>query len=756
MGRLDDPHTEGRLLLLAGDLLALVMMTAGTALAFLSGYQIHVEPGAVLAFCVLAAVVSAVLHSLSRPWWSVGAAAVVALVFWWTWKEVFPVLQDIGRKMGLLSGAGAVWSSRQEEWILPAVLLLCAALAWLMGWAAVRLRAWYLAALLCAAPLLPAIQGGTLPAWGAMLAAFAGWGSLLLTALYGRKDPGSLGRARLWSLAGMAALVVTLVMALPMEGYLRPQWATDARDSLILGVRRQLERRFDLASMDGGFLADLGLDLSVSVQGGDAVDDGGTVWDGGARRREDLLAAGPRRYAERMILSVETDEPDSAGRVYLRGWSLGTYTGESWEMLEESGPWFSGEEGRWPSLYPGLTAVDGTACTMTVRDRSGRLTGFYPYRLTAESRTDEAGLLYLPEEVSLLREKTYQVPYIPGGPETGFAPLEGSLAEEEFYYRSAVPYSLYLTVPPGAWETLGPLLTEIQAGGEEDPTLPEPFRATLSAASNTARALAERAVYDLDVPAMEPGEDFTAHFLEEGRGYCVHFATAGTLLLRMQGIPARYVTGYTVGLDFLGRGVALDSDAHAWVEVYLDGYGWYPVEMTPGYTGGPGSGALPEDPLPEEPEGPDRPDGPEASPEEDEELPEEDPALPLPIGEDGPAGPSLFAGVLRAAGRTGAVLCALGGLYALALLPRRLARRERDTNRSVIRAYGRYRRVLGLGGVEDGTLEALGRKAAFSQHTLTEEEREDAWRRLDEAALAAQKRQKKYLRWLFVLLRPAL
>lgn len=814
MGNLDDPRLEGKLLLLAGDFAAVLLLTAGVALSVRSGYRLDVDGGAVVMCCVLAAAASAVVHSLSRPWWSIGTAAAIAAAFWGTWEETLPVLQDIGQKMGLLPDLYLVWSGKREERLLPVFLLLCAALAWLMGWAAVRLRAWYLAALLAVAPVLPAIQMGVLPAWGAMLAAFAGWGSLLLTSLFRREDPDALGRARLLSLAGMGALILALVMALPMESYRRPQWATEARDSLILGVRRQMERFFDMDAMESGILADLGIDLSVPDGGSGerfAAVSGPGVSDSGPVDREDLLAAGPRRYSGRRALSVTTDQPDG-GRIYLRGGSLGTYTGASWEMAEAGDAPFFSDEGRetetQPMLYSARTAADGTEYAMTIRDSRSGGARYYPYRL-AEGRgwTDEAGKLTLAEDEGPadgflpLQGSDYQVNYVPGGPEDGFLPLTGEPAEEEGRYRAEVVYGYrYLEVPDAARRTLEPLLNgrenwetiiaalqlelyaaegdareeleaQLQRLSELAADAPAPddfgsavelpedaaqYQRPLTAASRTAALLAALAVYDPDTPAMEEGEDFVTHFLTEGRGYCIHFATAGALLLRLQGVPARYVTGYTVQLDGRGRGVALDSDAHAWVEIYLDGYGWYPVEMTPGYAGGETGVSLAAGE-----EAPDPPD--EQAPEEEtpeEELPEEAPgreeepeeALP---GEEGPEGDS-GGGLWRALAGAGLTACGLGALYALALLLRRRERRNPDANRSVIRAYGRYERALRWGGAESGTLEELGRKARFSQHTLTEEEREAAWRSLDEAAEAARRGRKAPLRLLLALLRPLL
>ncbi len=102
--------------------------------------------------------------------------------------------------------------------------------------------------------------------------------------------------------------------------------------------------------------------------------------------------------------------------------------------------------------------------------------------------------------------------------------------------------------------------------------------------------LTGNAVYDLDVSNTPEGEDFVEYFLfERKRGYCAHFASSAVLMLRYLGIPARYVTGYAAGpenlksnADGICSAVILNRQAHAWVEIYLDGIGWVPVEMTPG------------------------------------------------------------------------------------------------------------------------------------------------------------------------------
>lgn len=767
MGKLDNEHIEGQLLLLLGDTLITLLLTLGGALAWLSVYVLphnsRLDLGAVIVCCGLASAASAALLAWKHGLWADLALLAAGGLFLWRLREKLLESWPLGRPP---------WISDLIDKHPAALYLLCAMLALVMGLIAVRTRRWYLAAMLSVALVLPAILEGTLPMWGAMLASFSAWGAMLLTAFFSRKDPEGLGRAQLLSLTGMWAMILLLVMALPMEGYTRPQWATDARVSFIRGVTARMERFMDTKALETGLFADLGLDLSIPSEGGSIVVSGpaGTGIGSsdsvgtGTRQREDLLAAGPRRYAGHTLMTVSTDQPNPAGRMYLRGGAFGEYTGSSWESVDVP-------DSVWPEQFTPLTAPDAPSCTLRVRDTGFRGVWYYPYRYDGEGPMDGEGWLTLEQDRGLgdllgfsgpedQRTEEYRVSYRPGGPENGFVPLEGSQAERLESYRNDPYFALsYLAVSLELWDYLEPLVEEIQRETVVlDSRLPEQFRETVAAAARTASYLASAARYDINTPAMERGEDFVTRFLEEGRGYCVHFATAGALLLRMQNIPARYVTGYVVNLDGQGRGTVRDGDAHAWVEIYLDGYGWYPVEMTPGYSGGGGDVTLseePEAPVPEEPVQPDQPE--EEEPDRPEEEPEEAPPLPgedLPE-EEAPEGPA-FVFPWRAVLRTVLVLGVLAGGYALSFLPRRLERQDPDTNRSAISAYRRCRRVVDLGGAEDELLEELGRKAKFSQHTLTEEERETAWARLEAAREALLARRTGWRKLLVRLLRPLL
>ncbi|MGN1083825.1 MAG: transglutaminase domain-containing protein, partial [Lachnospiraceae bacterium] len=101
----------------------------------------------------------------------------------------------------------------------------------------------------------------------------------------------------------------------------------------------------------------------------------------------------------------------------------------------------------------------------------------------------------------------------------------------------------------------------------------------------------ENTSYNLELPELPAGSDPVEYFLGTCReGYCMHYASASVMILRELGVPARYVSGYVAG-DFVQDELTgkyevsvLDSNGHAWVEIYLEGFGWIPVEVTKGYS----------------------------------------------------------------------------------------------------------------------------------------------------------------------------
>lgn len=119
------------------------------------------------------------------------------------------------------------------------------------------------------------------------------------------------------------------------------------------------------------------------------------------------------------------------------------------------------------------------------------------------------------------------------------------------------------------------------------------------------------------VPGKTPQKyDFAEYFLlYNRRGFCVHFATSAVIILRQLGIPARYCEGYAIDQETWEEitdvdvnenewiegattsiGIHNKSDktktkvvtanvtdacGHAWIEIYADGIGWIPIDVTP-------------------------------------------------------------------------------------------------------------------------------------------------------------------------------
>jgi hypothetical protein len=87
--------------------------------------------------------------------------------------------------------------------------------------------------------------------------------------------------------------------------------------------------------------------------------------------------------------------------------------------------------------------------------------------------------------------------------------------------------------------------------------------------------------YSLDATQGDSGNDL-ADFLAVKSGYCQQYAGALGIMLRMAGVPARVVLGYTHPHVPAGGTFTVTTDnAHAWVEAYFDGQGWVPFDPTP-------------------------------------------------------------------------------------------------------------------------------------------------------------------------------
>ena len=90
--------------------------------------------------------------------------------------------------------------------------------------------------------------------------------------------------------------------------------------------------------------------------------------------------------------------------------------------------------------------------------------------------------------------------------------------------------------------------------------------------------------YNRNTQYPPDGSDFVVWFLTDAdTGICVHYASTSVILLRMLGIPARYVDGFMESGTGLGcTGEVFSTEAHSWFEFFDPEFGWIMGDATPG------------------------------------------------------------------------------------------------------------------------------------------------------------------------------
>jgi len=135
-----------------------------------------------------------------------------------------------------------------------------------------------------------------------------------------------------------------------------------------------------------------------------------------------------------------------------------------------------------------------------------------------------------------------------------------------------------------------PLRAELLSLPDLDPRIPRlarDFSAGAESEVQQARAIENHLQHDYGYTLellSKPVDDPLAYFLfERKKGHCEYFASAMAVMLRSVGIPARVVTGFQSGVfnPMTGWQVVRASDAHSWVEAWLEGRGWTTFDPTP-------------------------------------------------------------------------------------------------------------------------------------------------------------------------------
>lgn len=410
---------------------------------------------------------------------------------------------------------------------------------------------------------------------------------------------------------------------------------------------------------------------------------------------------------EKLILRVraETD-----GYMYLRCFSYGDYTGTGWRRAEEPENDISSLDFTALAL---ADKADSARHSLDIRFASGVDVAAVPYYSVQSADSD----IYVPAE-----GRNYSASYYSSDGSWDSLSLPEEYAQDELSYRSYATTE-YTALPEG---TKAHVLQLIQQAGlrADSPDI-------IAEVASYVRSCAS---YDLDTQPY-PTEDYAVYFLQNAEtGYCVHYATAAAVIYRALGIPARVTDGFLFRAQAGEVVDVLQANEHAWVEVYLDGLGWIPVEVTG--SGGvteppPQEAAVTETPGEETPpplESTEPNDGEESAPP----VQTPQPSDTIPVGpiraQTEPESKSTSRTLIRFWNALTLILL-LGVIFSLVPVSRllRLRLRQRrisqpDRKKAAVWVWKTAVKASRYGAELPESITACAEKAAFSQHGISEEE----------------------------------
>lgn len=472
-----------------------------------------------------------------------------------------------------------------------------------------------------------------------------------------------------------------------------------------------------------------------------------------ALNRIDLSNASPYRTGK-TILKVNANKK---GKLLLRGFSLDDYTGSSWEqlddtirsslyMLQETQPIAVSASYNIYVTPLSLTTyfamatnnADLYSVQISEEEEGGEIvfTPYYPVLTDFENMEfgNNSYVLYK-NNAQLNRSekaeyKIYAYSY------DNVANIWDNISEDK---RSTIEFSEVLFAENNYYNKIKKYYTQIDANTRaflKEYTKDQNFE-QITDLKELVDAVSEfvkkSATYNANTPSTPQGKDYLQYFLTESKqGYCMHFATEATLIFRMLGVPARYVTGYSLNVasEKVEKWINVtDKNAHAWTEVYFGGIGWVPVDVTPSaYQNPPNTSTTPSrDPIIPDISG-DTSSEPSDSSSENTSSTEESQidSDSSSDSEDIPAPSNRFhipVWIYPVVLITGALLFLYFRRKRL-LEKRRKLFEQKDTNKAVIFAWNYIEKLKVYGVNPDKSIYSTAQKAVFSRHILTEEERQ--------------------------------
>lgn len=293
----------------------------------------------------------------------------------------------------------------------------------------------------------------------------------------------------------------------------------------------------------------------------------------------DLGSVGKLRENPKVVLRVTLDNlpdpPPEHVALHLRGSALDRYDGRAWSRTDDA---------RKPDVAGDSMVLVDPPRVPTPESQ----------RLFIELEPIEPPVLFLPPDAAGFRLRNQgvmlnaQQPFALRGPEGEFRYHTDDRGVSYEVFRSATgrpafskieDRERYLQLPKDLSPKVRELALEWTAGATT----------THEKARRIEQYLKENYGYDLNTQstrADSPLEDF---LFDSRAGHCEFFSTAMAIMLRTIGIPTRNITGFGAGTyNKYGEFYAVrHSDAHSWVEVYVEGQGWVTFDPTPS------AGALP-------------------------------------------------------------------------------------------------------------------------------------------------------------------
>ena len=532
------------------SVLTAASLAAGLCFCLVTSFQIPADARLLVLGCAAAAALFSALFLLKKSWiwlilililtvggcWYLRAAlyeSAAALVYAVTaqYAQAFSAVQPVE----LLEGAAALDATLVLT--LPAVFW-----AFVCAWTVMRGQS-LLYLLLAALPpvVLCLVILQTPPAMWAILLVLGSLALLLLSQSLRTEQTNEGNRMALLLAGPLAALTVLLALLFPSGTYERADWSDALQTAVATAADKLTLFRRDVQTGQVKFVSP----VSPSTLGS-------YLWDSSVTS-VNLNRIGPMRQYGRSVMRIKSEV---SGPTHLRGDSMAIYADNRWKALDAGD--YDGVDGAQDALTAGTSFVSYWPDMQIETDMKSGIyyTPYYPLDLP-----DDAEPYYDAYFKNPSQETSYTVSYTDMG---------GFLLDDSY---EAFVHEAYTQVPDETRQALSDILPQLGVQAGDDP-------AWIAAA---VRAYVQSSArYDLNTPSVPNGEDFVSWFLHDSdTGYCVHFATAATILLRCLDVPARYVTGYTATTTAGAWTTVTSDDAHAWVECYIDGEGWYVLDPTP-------------------------------------------------------------------------------------------------------------------------------------------------------------------------------